>query len=1006
MSHTSDKNPKHWRSLAALDGDADLAERSNKELPILEPDPAAPSSVDRRRFLQVAAASATLAGLSPLAGCIRKPREEILPYSKRPENTIPGKAKYYATSMRSGAEVLGLLVESHDGRPTKIEGNPDSKGSNGATNSFAQATVWELYDPARSQKVLSQGQPSTFAAFEAALQSMQGAWKGTGGEGLGVLLDAIPSPTLFAQVDAFQAAYPKAQVFVDDAGLGRFAVEGLSLISGAGNEALEPVFDLDQAELIFALDCDFLGNDGDSVRWARGYGRKRNPEKGPMNRLYSAGPLVSLTSLAADHRLRLKGQAIPSLLGALAKALLKAGLVLPDQVSRELIEGIAPPPAEFMAKNQEQFVLALAEDLLSRKGKAAILVGERQPAAVHGLAQLLNLALGAEGKTLSFRAARAPFLAKGMAAFAKHAASLKSLVVLGANPLYSAPDSLVKTLKAIPTRIHLGYYEDESASGATWHLPLAHFLEHWGDLQDRDGQVLMQQPLIAPLFAGLSAAEFLARLRGDKSTSFELLRKQWLTKAGGESGLRHWVHDGVAPESVTGLSVSKRFSPAAAALALAWKALPKATAGEYELNLCFDSSVFDGRYAANGWLQELPDPVTKMTWDNAALIGPATAAKLGIADAAKPKKGVHQGPVLELTVSGRSLQVPAFVQPGMADGVVGLTLGYGRAANSAVAEGAGVRAAGLQAAVSEYVLGGLGIKVTGALAPLATTQDHNSMEDRPIVRSGALETFKQDPEFAKKMSEDAPGDVSLWTRPNETTGQQWGMNIDLGACIGCSACVIGCQSENNIPVVGKDRVLRGREMHWIRLDRYYSGDPEDPEGEIQPMACQQCENAPCESVCPVGATSHSPDGLNDMAYNRCIGTRYCSNNCPYKVRRFNFFNYNGDVGPVEAMQKNPDVTVRFRGVMEKCTYCVQRIQGARIDAKTQGESVIKDGGVTPACAQVCPTEAITFGDISDPNSAVSKAKASPRNYSVLGELNVVPRTTYLARIRNPNPRLG
>jgi Fe-S-cluster-containing dehydrogenase component/anaerobic selenocysteine-containing dehydrogenase len=953
----------------------------------------------------LAGAGTAFAGLT-LSGCMRKPREKILPFAKRPEDLVPGQPQYYATAAAIGGGVEGLLVESHEGRPTKIEGNPRHPVSRGASSAWAQAEILGLYDPDRSRRPKLKGKSATWGSFFSAVGGRLEELGKKRGAGLCLLTEYQPSPTYIQLISDLQRQYPGAKVFRHDATFPAGAAEGAAML---GFDRFQPLPRLDRAKVIVALDADPLGADADALRHARDFadGRRAETPKDAMNRLYVAEPIFTPTGTLADHRLRLPASQIGALLIELSRALMgnSGGAPAGAEAVKEVLN-------KHGAGRWAGWAKALAKDLQRHRGASVVLVGQRQPGWVHALAQLVNELIGAVGTTVRFSAAEdlaayrkmgsLPELAKLM-----DAGQVDTLVCVGANPVYDAPADLNfgALVKKAPLSIHLGHYLDETAKACTWHVPRSHFLEAWGDLRAADGTASVQQPLIAPLFDTRSEIEVLAHLAGVKRRrGYELVRRYWTQRAAGDQtkSWRRGLHDGVIQEGKTTNAkynvVSTVASPGAGYVALAAalkETTPAPQPGGDKLEAIFslDSSLLDGRYANNGWLQELPDPVTKLTWDNAALFSPATAKRLGVKSAE----------MVELGLDGRKLTMAAFIVPGTADDVVVLPLGYGRKEPGETARGSGFDVGKLRSSKAPHIAAGLTVRPLGRRYLLASTQDHGSMEGRAIVLEGDLELFRADPEFARKAVKHPPL-KSIW-KEHEHKGQQWGMSVDLNACTGCNACVVACQAENYIPVVGKPRVLDGREMQWLRIDRYFEGDADDARMLVQPMACQHCELAPCEGVCPVAATVHSPEGLNDMAYNRCIGTRYCSNNCPYKVRRFNFFQYNKGIDPVARMQKNPDVTIRFRGVMEKCSYCVQRINAAKIDAKRDGDGKVRDGAILPACAQACPTKAIVFGDINDKGSAVSRRKAQPRDYTVLPEINVKPRTTYAARVRNPNPAL-
>ncbi len=1019
------RRPLQWRSLPELDAHPKLTFDA----------PSDPAEVSRRAFMGLMGASAALAGAN-LSGCVRKQVQHVIPYAKRPEDLIPGNPTYYATAFQVGARVQGIVVESQEGRPTKVEGNPQHPMSQGAADAWAQASVLNLYDPHRSAvpKRVEGGKGSDLS-WEALYQELDATMKAArakGGQGVGIVLPTITGPSLHAQLAELQRALPKARWFRSDPAAPTNAWAGAALVAGAGAHV---AYDLEGAQRILALDCDFLGREGDVVANARAFadGRRVAEPTDPMNRLYAVEPNFSATGATADHRLRLRGAEVGDFLRALAKRLFSD-----DHVPLPAGADAIPLDGAKLDEKAGRFLRAVSADLAKHKGAAVVLVGERQPAWVHALGHLVNAGLGAfRGSKPVARWARHEQLAGlgDLQALAKALAdgALDTLVVLGASPLTEAPSAL-KLAELWPkaaTRIHAGLYFDATARACTLHLPVSHDLEAWGDARSTDGTVALIQPLIDPLYFTPSLLELAARLAtGKPAAGYALVRSHWrqaVPAANFDIAWRRWLHTGVIA------GAPKPAAPSAARWeglksALAGVKAPAALgAGAVELNFHIDPKVLDGRWANNGWLQELPDPMTKLTWDNAALVSKALAQELGVVN----------GDLVRLEAQGASLELPIFVAPGQAARTVSLHLGYGRDDLGQVAQGAGFDVNPLRPADGAWFRGDAKIARGEGSYDLATTQksgsltppgDEGAWKRRPIVRVGERlekngqgvwvsafdEERKPNREFVKD-DEFLPDwrIKSLSDRPEMTGDQQWGMSIDLNACTGCNACVVACVAENNIPVVGKARVLKGREMHWLRIDRYYEGDGDEPQAEVQPMGCQQCENAPCETVCPVAATTHSPEGLNDMAYNRCVGTRYCSNNCPYKVRRFNFFNYNNDIPPLVRMLKNPDVTIRFRGVMEKCTYCVQRITEARIEAKVHGDGHIPDIAdpkaktrpVVTACQQTCPTQAIVFGDIANENSQVSILRDQPRRYEVLGELNTKPRTTYLAKIRNPNPDL-
>ncbi len=996
----SSPGKEHWRSLEELAADPHFEELLHREFPrqASEWD----DSLDRRGFLRLMGASLALAGLS---GCGRAPEETIVPYVKNPEGLTLGKPLFYATAMTFGADAMGLLVESHEGRPTKIEGNPDHPSSLGATDAFAQAAVLGLYDPDRSQVVTHLGEISSWGTFQAEATAIATALKAQGGAGLRLLSGSVTSPTLVAQVAALLKQFPQAKWHQWEPAGSDGAREGGKLAYG---RYVNTVYHPEKADVILSLDADFLGSGPGHVRYAKEFFRRRNPGRGgllaeygvkPMNRLYVVEPTPSVTGAAADHRLPLRMSEIELFARALAGKLGLGGLaVLPGKLG--------------------EWLDAAAADLQKHRGASLIVAGECQPAEVHALAQAINQALGNAGKTLDYTE---PVEAQPV----HHIESLRALctdmydgkvdtlLILGGNPGYDAPHdfAFVEKLKKVRVAIRLGAYADETSDYCHWHIPEAHFLESWSDARAFDGTISIVQPLIAPLYQGKTAHEVIGAF-SDKpgQTSYDLVREHWKTLdvgGGFEKSWRKVLNDGVVPgTALPSIHPLLKWNPASLP--------PVKTAPPDELEFIFrpDPGVFDGRFANNGWLQELPRPLTKLTWDNAALVSPATAEKLGLGHRIASRGGEHgqvRADLVDIELFGSKVTAATWTVPGQADGVITLPLGYGRSKAGHTGTNKGFNAYAVRASWGLWAATGGKIAATGADYPLACTQYHFNMEGRELVRAAPLEEFHRHPNFAQEKGEAPPKELTLY-KEYEYPGYAWGMAIDLSKCFGCNACVVACQSENNIPVVGKDQVMRGREMHWIRIDRYYASPSqetglENPDAYFQPVTCQQCENAPCELVCPVGATVHSAEGLNDMVYNRCVGTRYCSNNCPYKVRRFNFLRFQDWETPSLKLMRNPEVTVRSRGVMEKCTYCVQRINNTRIEAEEDNNRKIRDGEIVTACEAACPAEAIVFGNANDANSRVARLKAQSRNYTILGELNTRPRTSYLAAVRNPNPAL-
>jgi molybdopterin-containing oxidoreductase family iron-sulfur binding subunit len=947
----------------------------------------------RRQFLSLSGAISALAGIS----CIRRPVEKIMPYSEMPEDVTVGLASHYASVLTRRGEALGVVVQSSEGRPTKVEGNPDHPASSGGTDLQAQAALLDLYDSERARTPTLKGAAKAGGDLDAALAELAGQLAGSGGAGLHILSEPTLSPTFLRLRAALAAKLPQV-VFRTYAPLSDSNERaGTRLAFG---RPLVVHHRLAEAQVILALDSDFLMTETGSVEALRGFAIGRHMEsasaKAP-NRLYVVEPTLSVTGANADHRLSLPAQSVAAYAKALAAALAGHGV----SVGGELKEALGRPELVGVAR---PWIEAVAKDLAGHQGASLVIAGSRQPAAIHALVHALNAALGNVGKTVDYLApldAEEPDHFADIAALARDmtAGQVQTLVVLGGNPVLDAPADVQfkEALAKVPLSICLSGFRHETGELCTWHVPQAHALESWADQVSRSGTYSVQQPLIAPLFKGRTDAVLLAALGADTERDPHLLVKTTAAAHGAvdEPSWQRLLQRGVGPrnaaQSASGLSLQQ------GAVAAALRALPGAmplSNDALEVVFLADNKLLDGRHANNGWLQELPDPITRITWDNAALIAPGTAQALG----------VTSGDMVRLTSTTRSIDIVAWVQPGQALGSIGLPLGWGRKRGGKHALGAGFDVYPLRTSDAPHFVAGVKLTRIGTRYPLSQTQEHDVMEGRPLALDTTLAGYRAQPSFGQTGSPD-PGAAPLWKTQDYSQGPQWGMAIDLNRCVGCSACVIACQAENNIPVVGKEQVARGRAMAWLRIDRYYAGeDADQPEVAFQPVACQHCEQAPCENVCPVNGTSHSPEGLNDIAYNRCIGTRYCMNNCPYKVRRFNFSNYNLDIPETQKMVYNPDVTLRFRGVVEKCTYCVQRIQGAKIAAKRE-DRALRDGDVVSACQQACPAGAITFGDIRDDQSAVSRARGVDRNYALLAELGTHPRTRFLGKIRNPNPEL-
>lgn len=927
-----------WRSLEELAGTRDFRAWLEREFP-----PAAsewPEGMDRRRFLEIMGASLALAGIG---GCTRQPLEQILPYVRQPEELIPGRPLYFATALTFEGYARGVLVESHEGRPTKIEGNPDHPASLGASDIFMQADILTLYDPDRSQQVTKGQQRTNWTELVQLIQRERQKWKENGGLGLRLLTGYSTSPTLLEQIGTLLKEFPRARWHTHE-----------PLIPARR----QPFYDLARADVIVSLNDDFLGPGPAQLRYVRDFSARRRSAPGAkqFNRLYVAESTPTLTGARADHRIRLSPRALQEFGVALAR-----GAALPDWGN------------------------AIRSDLTRHPGRSLILAADSLPEELKQFARDWNRPLQvAEAAPLS--AATLRELTQDL-----ELKNVEALVILGGNPVYDAPADLqlADKLRPIPLLIRLGLYEDETSALCHWHVPESHPLEAWSDARAFDGTVSIIQPLIEPLYGSRSNHELVAALAGNGSSSgYEIVRQHWLSQQQSGDFDRFWrksLHDGL---------IAGAAPPASPNIVPEVETYQRDQGLEIEFRP--SPTVLAGQYANNAWLQELPQPITKLTWGNAALVSPTTAKQLQLAT----------GDIVDLKYRGRVIRGPVCVVPGQSDSCVTLHLGYGRTHVGRVGNGVGFNANAIRTSDAPWGGGGLEILKTGKRQTLATTQGHQSMEGRDLIRVATIADFDND-SLKLVPSDKSPKPAESLYPAVAYKGHAWGMAIDLGACIGCNVCTIACQAENSIPVVGADQVARGRIMHWIRVDTYFEGSAENPALHFQPVPCMHCENAPCELVCPVAATVHSSEGINQMVYNRCIGTRYCSNNCPYKVRRFNFLEYGHnrfEQAPILKLLRNPDVTVRSRGVMEKCTYCVQRINRVRLESQKQNRTP-RDGEIVPACAQACPAEAIVFGDINDPQSRVSALKASRHNYDLLGELNNRPRTTYLAKLVNPNPAM-
>ena len=1081
---------RYWRSLGELSDTPEFRGWLEREFPAgaaqLEGD-----DWSRRGFLKLMGASMALAGFG-LSSC-RRPEAHLVPFTKSVEWAIPGKALYYATAMPRRTGAIPLVVTTHDGRPSKIDGNPLHPASGGATDAFAQASILDLYDPARSKRFVEKGErdekgtkvenfePRDRAAFEKYLGDLRTKIAADGGAGLAFLVEELHSPTRERLRAELQKTYPKMRWCVYDP-LMTEAQSFATQLSFGDNARLIPR--LERADVVLALDSDFLDCGEGDIAGVRGFSSRRRigTAKETMNRLYVVENRFTLTGAMADHRMRCPASQIAAFAHALAG---KIAAATKDEGLFSTIATLTAPKDAMVF--DEQWLTEVANDLVSKPGASLVLAGGHQPVVVQLIAYAINSALKNIGATLIVREfVRAPKTNSILQLASEiNAGRVKQLFIFGGDPVYNAPKAVTQNLgkeqpgqekaprgpvdwvdlqKKVPDVVRVGHFEDATSALSTWHVPAAHYLEAWGDALTSEGAYLAIQPMILPLFGGMSEIELMNAVLGrPKVDGPGLVQETFRATAPPGDFAAAWtrlLRDGFASHVALKDKPPKFNANNAGGVAhTLWTTVPNPSLDSPEIVLVRSYAMDDGRYINNGWLQELPDPITKLTWDNAALMSPVFAQRLGVETGdlvniaiTETSLDAHEKPIR------RELVIAALISPGHADTSISIALGYGRKKTGPIGEEAGFDGFLLRTSSNPHFIAVdaktvTSVKVTkaGGTYPLSITQDHWSIEGRGLVREATIEHYREDNEFVKKIAGDdeLPAKLpSLYSHPPLDAAQQWGMAVDLNVCTGCSACIVACQSENNIPIVGKLQVGHGRAMHWLRLDRYYASEkpfnqdkgeyPENPEIVHEPMMCQHCENAPCETVCPVNATVHSDDGLNVMAYNRCIGTRYCANNCPFKVRRFNFFDYNqrpvgkkrvkilGNLGfntyeeylgpltekgapDTVKLQKNPNVTVRMRGVMEKCTYCVQRIEEAKITAHVRAgasdKTLIPRDSFTSACAQACPTEAIVFGDVKDPESRVSKMKKQDRNYRLLEYLNVNTRTSYLARIRNPNPKM-
>ena len=996
LEDTTNQEFGYWKSLKDISSEDDY----NRFLKQSEHN--VDNGLSRRNFLSLIAASVALAGLE---GC-KKPVQKIIPYVEAEIGTIPGIPKYYASTLPFKNNALGVVIENHDERPVKVEGNEKHPTSLGKSNSFAQASTLEMYDPDRARGIKFKGSKVDWNEYLNFAKSINDG----NGKGLAVLMQESSSPTIKSIQEDFKKNLPNADWVVYESVNNENLYDGIEL---AFSKRLQPLYRLEKAQIIVSLGSDFLGVDDNNIYHTRKFAQNRNivDENSTMNRLYVAESSISSTGSSADHRLNVPQHEMENLLAELAYELKQLGLKI---------------EAKKVKSSNNLWVKAAAKDLFDGRGESIIIGGSSLSKEFHQLIALINYNLKAPIDYYPLNMSQVSSV-KNFESLCKDMKNgkINNLIILGANPVYDSPVDFdfAESLKKVKNSVHLTNIIDETSKLCSWNIAMNHYFECWGDAMTYDGYVSIVQPQIMPLFDSKSIIQVLSPIVHSKEQSaYDTVKNVWksnIIKSGNFE--REWdkvLHDGLYKKPIF-KKVNVRPASKISTAVLNNYSLDN---DKFEIVFCPSSSVYDGRYANNGWLQEIPKPITSLTWDNAALISMKVAKKLNI----------KNGQMLEISVGDNSINIPAFITPGQNQKSITLELGYGRKFNGRIGNEVGFNVYPLRSSDSpSFILNG-SIKVLNETYPLASTQDHHGLEDDKyaapgfddlanketqsripeLVKQSTLDYYKDNPDWVqKKVEQHKPDKKRSWADHSMynpdwdySKGPQWGMSIDLTSCTSCNACSIACQSENNIPVVGKQQVMNGREMHWIRIDNYFAGDPDNPEVSTQSVACVHCELAPCESVCPVAATTHSSDGVNQMTYNRCLGTRYCANNCPYKVRKFNFYNYTRDLPEVVQMAMNPDVSIRFRGVMEKCTYCYQRISSARITAENEGRE-IKDGDFQVACQQSCPADAIKFGDINDPNSEVSKAKRRNRDYALLAHLGTAPRTTYLAKIRNQNPML-
>ncbi len=981
------RGQQYWRSLEEVAETKEFQDLLQREFPASASEWG--DEFSRRGFLKLMAASLALAGLN---GCTKQPTEKILPYVVQPEGMVLGQPLYYASAMLFQGFAHGVLVKNREGHPIKLDGNPEHPSTLGASTVWMQASILDLYDPDRAFGVARAGEINTWAQFLSDLNDTLREQNSRKGAGLRFLTETVTSPTLAAQLKELLQKFPGAKWHQYEAVSRDQVREGARLAFG---EIVETQHRFNKAAVILSLDSDFLYTHPERLRYTREFarGRQLSADQKEMNRLYVVESTPTVTGSMADHRLPLRSDEIANV-----------AFLIAQQIGAP-VESAAKASSEAQAA----WISTLVRELQQHCGSSLVIAGEQQSPEVHALAHLINQTLGNVGQTVFHTASAEANPVNQLESLRQLVTDMKAgavdtLFILGGNPVYDAPADFefAQHLQKVKRSIHLGLHLDETSTLCEWHLPQAHYLESWSDARSFDGTVTIIQPLISPLYDGKSAHTLLAAMVRQQPirSDYEVVSSYWRNQnlwPDFEKGWRRALHDGMISDSA---QPTREVQVKAGVLSPTSRPEQPKPVAPTDLEILFrpDPNIWDGRHANNAWLQELPKPLNKLCWDNAALISPALAEQFKL----------NTGDLVELRLGDRVMRVPVWIMPGQADQSITLTLGYGRTRAGQIGTDVGFNAYPLRTSTALWT--GANAKLSKVLGThkLATTQIQHNVQspERQIYRGGTLQEFLKNPDFVSEESERPPKQETLYN-PGEFKyeGYKWGMQINLTTCIGCNACVTACQAENNIPVVGKSQVARGRDMLWIRIDTYYKGNVDHPGFVHMPVPCMHCEQAPCELVCPVEATLHDSEGLNLQVYNRCIGTRYCSNNCPYKVRRFNFLQYTNYQLPNLKPMYNPEVTVRWRGVMEKCTYCVQRISAARIRAKEE-DRPIRDGEVKTACQQACPAEAIIFGDLNDPNSRVSKLKKHPLDYSMLGNLNTRPRTTYLAELENPNPELA